>query len=77
MLILVIFLVLFLSVSIGIIVVSILLKSAFDVPWFLIGDFNETLFTSDCNSKFLNLAGSNSFILSLQNCDLIEFPLVG
>jgi hypothetical protein len=54
-----------------------ILKAAFDVPWFMIGDFNETLEREEHRSKLLNIVGPNSLKMFLETCDLHEFPLVG
>jgi hypothetical protein len=53
----------------------ILLKHAFEVPWIIPGDFNETLSQKDRNSGICHPAGSNSFSRFLQSCELTEYPL--
>jgi len=53
----------------------ILLKHAFEVPWIIAGDFNETLSQKDRNSGICHPAGSNSFSRFLQTCELTEYPL--
>jgi hypothetical protein len=54
-----------------------MLKSAFEVPVFLVGDFNETLHPSERSSGYLNVTGSKAFKSFLSNRDFIEYPLVG
>ena len=54
-----------------------MLKSAFEVPMFLVGDFNETLHPSERSSGFLNVTGSKAFKSLLSNCDFIEYPFAG
>lgn len=55
----------------------IILKSAFDIPWVMIGDFNETLAKGEGNSRFINAAGSNDLKRFLDSCNLIEHALTG
>jgi len=52
-----------------------MLKSAFEVPVFLVGDFNETLHPSERSSGYLNVNGSKAFKSFLSNRDFIEYPL--
>jgi hypothetical protein len=53
-----------------------LLKSSFEVPMFLAGDFNENLHPSERSSGNLNVSGSKAIFKSfLSNYDLIEYPL--
>jgi hypothetical protein len=55
----------------------ITLQVAFEVPLFIVGDFNETLNLSDKSSKCLNVVGSREFGSFISNCNLLEHPLNG
>jgi hypothetical protein len=53
------------------------LKHAFlDYPWFLVGDFNETLSKTDRSSGLLDRRGASEFQTFIYGCELIEYPLV-
>jgi len=53
------------------------LKHAFsDYPWFLIGDFNETLSKTDRSSGLLDKRGATEFQTFIDDCELVEYPMV-
>jgi exonuclease III len=52
-----------------------ILKAAFECPWFLAGDFNETMLRSDRSSGFINKVGSTAFRLFIDDCNLIEYNM--
>jgi hypothetical protein len=55
----------------------ITLKFAFDVPRFLMGDFNETLLPEERSSGYVNHVGCRDLKNFLAICNLIEYPLEG
>jgi hypothetical protein len=53
------------------------LRHAFsDYPWFLIGDFNETLSKADKSSGLLDWKRASEFQAFIDGCELVEYPLV-
>jgi len=53
------------------------LRHAFsNYPWFLIGDFNETLSKADRSSDLLDRRGASEFQAFIDGCELVEYPLV-
>jgi hypothetical protein len=53
------------------------LRHAFsDYPWFLIGDFNETLSKTNRSSGLLDRRGTLEFQAFIDDCELVEYPLV-
>jgi hypothetical protein len=52
-----------------------LLKSAFEVAIFLVGDFNETLHPSERSVGTLSVSGSQAFKFFLSNYDLTKYLL--
>ena len=53
-----------------------ILKAAFECPWFLAGDFNETLLRSDRSSVFINKVGSMAFRLFIDDCNQIKYNML-
>lgn len=45
-------------------------------PWFLIGDFNETLSKADRSSGLLNRRGASKFQGFINGYDMVEYLLV-
>lgn len=55
----------------------ILFKNAFELPIFVAGDFNETLFSNKRSSGYLNITSSTAFWTFISDCNLLEYPLFG